>query len=233
VVGSAPDGLRRVRAWDLAGTPRDQRRSHDPDYTAGVLLGKASDGTTYVLDVKRLRGTPHQVEAAVRQTAELDGKAVAIHMEQEPGSAGVALADHYARRVLAGYTFKAERSTGDKGTRAQPLAAAAERGLVKLVAGHWTKDLLDELEVFPYGAHDDQVDACSLGFAKLAMKQQIWLRVAGDEPGPGQTHQGGLYVGGGVTEEWGPGGRIITVPADPPRRGVDVRPDAPGWGRAW
>ena len=46
-------------------------------------------------------------------------------MEQEPGSAGVTVADHYARHVLSGYTFHAERSTGDKATRAQPLAAAA------------------------------------------------------------------------------------------------------------
>ena len=102
---------------------------------AGVLLGKAPDGTTYVLDVKRLRGSPHQVEQAVRQVAELDGRGTATWMEQEPGSAGAAVVDHYARRVLAGFNFRAERSTGDKATRAQPLAAAVDGSKFMEIAG--------------------------------------------------------------------------------------------------
>jgi hypothetical protein len=36
------------------------------------------------------------------------------------------------------------------------------------VRGPWIKDFLDEAEIFPYGAHDDQVDAASLALAKLA-----------------------------------------------------------------
>jgi hypothetical protein len=31
-------------------------------------VGKAKDGTAYILDIKRLRGSPQQVESAVRQT---------------------------------------------------------------------------------------------------------------------------------------------------------------------
>src|SRR5262249_7085963 len=131
---------------------------------------------TVVIDVKRLRGSPSQVEAAVRQTAELDGRRTAVEMEQEPGSAGGTVVDHFARSVLNGFAFHAERSSGDKASRAEPLAAAAERGLVKLLAGYWNKDFLDELEVFPFGPHDDQVDGCSLAFNKLARKLQFWIR---------------------------------------------------------
>ncbi len=171
-----PPLTRRVRAWDLAGTPKDPGRSHDPDWTAGVLLGRAADDTTVVIDVQRLRGTASQVEAAVEETAEADGSGTAIWMEQEPGSAGLTVADHYARRVLRGFNFHAERASGDKATRAQPLAAAAEQGLVKLLAGPWNKAFLDELEVFPFGQHDDQLDACALAFNKLARKQQLWVR---------------------------------------------------------
>jgi phage terminase large subunit-like protein len=45
VVDRAPPLVSRVRAWDLAATPLDEAKANDPDWTAGVLLGKATDGT--------------------------------------------------------------------------------------------------------------------------------------------------------------------------------------------
>ncbi|MDP9277144.1 MAG: hypothetical protein M3O76_02905, partial [Actinomycetota bacterium] len=51
--------------------------------------------------------------------------------------------------------------TGGKLIRAQPVAAAAENGLIKLVRGRRSEELLDELTAFPHGAHDDCVDALS------------------------------------------------------------------------
>ncbi len=164
IVDSIPPLVWRVRSWDLAATPRDEAQARDPDYTCGVLLGKAKDRTIYVLDVRRLRGTPQQVQALVRQTAEEDGRGTAIWMEQEPGSAGVALIDHYRRHVLQGFNFRGVRSTGSKTDRAQPLAAQAEGGAVKLLRAAWNRDLLDELETFPFGVHDDQADAIALAF---------------------------------------------------------------------
>jgi predicted phage terminase large subunit-like protein len=167
LVDRAPPLVARVRAWDLASTPKDEATARDPDYTAGVLMGKAADRTLYVLDVRRLRGTPQQVEALVRQTAQADGRGTAIVMEQEPGSAGKVVTDHYLR-LLQGYTFHGKRSTGSKADRAQPLAAQAEGGAVRLLRGPWNKDFLDEVELFPFGAHDDAVDAASLALAQLA-----------------------------------------------------------------
>jgi predicted phage terminase large subunit-like protein len=167
VVDAVPPLVARVRAWDLAATPKDEGKARDPDYTAGVLMGKAQDRTLYVLDMRRLRGTPQQVEALVRQTAQADGRGTAIVMEQEPGSAGKVVTDHYLR-LLQGYTFHGKRSTGSKADRAQPLAAQAEGGAVKLLRGGWNQDFLDELEMFPFGTHDDAVDAASLALAQLA-----------------------------------------------------------------
>jgi predicted phage terminase large subunit-like protein len=170
-VETAPPLIGCIRAWDLAATPKDEAKANDPDWTAGVLLGKAADRTLYVLDVRRMRGTPQQVEALVRHTAEADGRRVAITMEQEPGSAGKAVIDSYLR-LLCGYTFQGHRSTGNKADRARPLAAQAEGGAVKLVRGPWNKDFLDETEIFPFGAHDDQIDASSLAGQTLAWVQQ-------------------------------------------------------------
>ncbi|MHA2429259.1 MAG: phage terminase large subunit, partial [Candidatus Hermodarchaeia archaeon] len=92
---------------------------------------------------------------------------VSIYMEQEPGASGKALIDHYARHVLVGFTFRPDKVTGNKGIRANPVSSAVEAGNVKLVRGTWITDYLDELEAFPLGSHDDQVDATSGAFSML------------------------------------------------------------------
>jgi predicted phage terminase large subunit-like protein len=175
ITDSVPALANRCRAWDLASTPEDEEKANDPAWSVGVLMGRDKGGMNYILDVRRLRGTPLQVEALVRRTAEADGKSVAIWMEKEPGSSGLAVIAHYLR-LLSGWNFHGERSIGSKAERAQPLAAQAEGGLVKLLRGEWNKAFLDEVEVFPFGAHDDQVDAASLALDKLAIKKRtMWI----------------------------------------------------------
>jgi phage terminase large subunit-like protein len=59
--------------------------------------------------------------------------------------------------------------------RAAPLASQAEAGNVKLlVTGDpardaWVAPFLDEMSMFPAGAHDDQVDAAADAFSELAL----------------------------------------------------------------
>jgi predicted phage terminase large subunit-like protein len=173
IVEEVPAMVKTVRAWDLAATPKDEESARDPDWTAGVLLGRDRERITYVLDVRRVRETPKVVEQLVLLTAKDDGKHTAIRMEQEPGSSGKAVTDHY-RRLLSFHRFFAERPTGRKADRAAPLAAAAEQGLVKLLLDGrwpegepWNKAFLDEACSFPFGRHDDQVDACSAAFTQL------------------------------------------------------------------
>jgi predicted phage terminase large subunit-like protein len=158
VVEPAPVGAVWVRRWDLAAT--EPKPGKDPDYTVGALVGE-HEGIFYIGDIVRMRGTPIDVERTVRATAERDGIGVLVRMEQEPGSAGVTVIDHYAREVLRGYAFEGVRSTGSKEVRATVFSAAAGRGNVRLLPGDWHTALLDELELFPLGEHDDQVDAVS------------------------------------------------------------------------
>jgi predicted phage terminase large subunit-like protein len=164
IVDDFPKGKRTVRYWDKAATMPE--RGKDPDWTVGVKATLV-DGVFYVIDVVRFRGTPQLNESTIHQTAELDGRRVDIYMEQEPGSSGVSDIDNYARKVLLGYTFRPERTTGSKQMRANPLSSAAERGNVKVVKGFWNRDFLDEFELFPYGSHDDIVDSASGAFGKL------------------------------------------------------------------
>lgn len=170
IVDVAPnprDIVQLVRWWDLAAT--EPAPGKDPDWTAGPLMAKTRSADYYILDVRRDRKRPQGVETLVRQTAELDRDNwgfVQIGMEQEPGSAGVALVQRYYT-LLAGFSFRAERSTGDKVTYAAPFSSQVEAGRVYLLRAPWNSVFLDELEAFPMGSHDDQVDAASKAFKRL------------------------------------------------------------------
>lgn len=153
--------IRRVRAWDFAAT------KDAGDYTAGVLMGEGSDGRYYVLDVVRGQYSSLEVEAILRATASRDGFSVDIHLPQDPGAAGKTDAQRKVA-LLAHYIVKSERMTGDKVTRASAFAAQVEAGNVVLLRGHWNQDFIDELNEFPLGLHDDQVDAAADAFNEFA-----------------------------------------------------------------
>lgn len=165
IVSVVPAEGRYIRYWDLAAT--EPAPGKDPSWTASVKIG-ANNGQYVIADAIQVRLTPKAIEDLVVQTAYLDGSRVVIRMEQEPGSSGVAVIDHYTR-LLAGYDFRGDKVTGRdyKQLRANALASQAERGNVLMVAGQWNKSLLDEISVFPGGGHDDQVTAMVGGFSEL------------------------------------------------------------------
>ena len=162
IVDAAPVDARSVRYWDKAGT-----ESNDADYTAGVRMVVDANRQYYIADVQRGQWSALSREQIVRQTAQMDGQASPVWVEQEPGSGGKESAQATIRN-LAGWTVRAERVTGDKQTRAEPFAAQCEAGNVRIVRGDWNAAYLDELMMFPNGKHDDQVDASSGAFNKLA-----------------------------------------------------------------
>lgn len=172
VEGAVPSGATYCRRWDFAAT-EPKEGSEDPDWTAGVLMARY-EGTFFVVDVIRVRTDPASVEELVRSTAVLDRARAArqgghymVRWEEEGGASGKSLTAHYRDRVLVGYDAEGRRSTGDKTLRARPVAAAMKAGNILLLEGPWVEDYLRELEVFPAGDHDDQVDGTSGAFEDL------------------------------------------------------------------
>lgn len=166
VVGDSPKEGTVVRAWDLASTKKDARKSSDPDWTVGIRMRRTRQGIFYIESEIRMREEGLAVETAVKQTATTDGKAVRVRMPQDPGAAGKTTGAAYIR-LLAGYDIRVRPETGDKATRATPFQVQAEAGNVKIVAGPWVEAFLDELIGFPGASHDDRVDACSSAFDEL------------------------------------------------------------------
>lgn len=149
----------KLRYWDLAAT-EPSPANRDPDWSVGLLLElDVSTGIFYISDVVRERLAAGAIERLVRKTAERDGREVAVRIEQDGGGAGKALVAHYTREVLRGFDARGDRADSKKYLRAQPVAAAAQNGYVRVVRGRHTRALLDELVSFPNGRHDDTVDA--------------------------------------------------------------------------
>lgn len=159
-----------VRYWDKAAT------EDGGDYAAGVLMAEHG-GHYFVVDVRRGQWSPLERNRIIRATADLDralyGPTVQTWVEQEPGSGGKESAQ-ISIRELAGHVVRAERATGTKWDRALPVAAQVEAQNVAIVLERgakpeWVRAFIDELVAFPTAQHDDQVDAVSGAFLKLAL----------------------------------------------------------------
>lgn len=172
VVDAIPPGWISIcRYWDRAATkPSD--KNPDPDFTTGLKMYKYKDGTYVVADMRRVRESPGKVEALVKSTASQDGYLVKIIGEQDPGSAGVADAQNFVR-MLAGYNVHVRKVATDKATRAKPVSAQAEVGAIKILRANWNEDFFIELENFPEGGHDDQVDVLSGAFNEMCGNASI------------------------------------------------------------
>lgn len=165
-VAPTPDQFtQRVRFWDLAST--EAQAGADPDYTAGVLMGRHKDGSFWVLDVIRQRLGPAGVRALIKQTAAADGTGVRVRVEREGGASGKLAADVIVREDLAGYSALAIQPVGSKAERAEPWAAQVEAGNARIVRGANVAEFLGEHRSFPTGSHDDMVDAASGAFKDL------------------------------------------------------------------
>lgn len=166
VIDALPSGtVKWVRGWDLASTT-------DGDYTAGAKLGKLPDGRFVIADMVRLRCGPDERDAAILNAASRDTRDVRISIPQDPGQAGKTQV-LYLTRSLAGYNVTSSPESGDKVTRAEPLAAQINVGNVLMLRGPWNDELINEMRTFPNGSNDDQVDALSRAFAELFGSQPM------------------------------------------------------------
>lgn len=159
-----------VRRWDFAASKPNGH--NDPDWTVGVKMQRNRDDSYTIMDVVRFRGLPDEVEHVIQGVASQDGGGVSIVLPQDPGQAGIYQV-RYLTKQLSGYRVHSVRETGSKTRRADPFAAQINSGNVTLLRGAWNQSFLEELQAFPYGRHDDQIDAASGAFAQLTEKKHL------------------------------------------------------------
>jgi predicted phage terminase large subunit-like protein len=157
--------VRKVRAWDKAGT------KDGGAYSVGVLMGVDDRKRFWVLDVRRGQWSSAQRERIIQQTAEEDGEEVEVVIEVEPGSGGKESGENTAAN-LAGYRVALVKASADKESRAYPFSSQVGAGNVMVLRRSWTREFLDELRAFPASRYKDQVDAASMAFNRLVKKKQ-------------------------------------------------------------
>lgn len=171
------DDWRWARVWDLAAT------EDGGDYLCGTLCAYSKATNNFVIaNVIRDQLSPGQVEDKVKLIAAADGEEVEVCIEQEPGSSGKALVEHYRTTVLPSFKVTPVPATKSKLIRAQPFLAAAEAGKVWLLDENkslytdqatWHSIFKDEFRDFPAGQQDDQVDTAAAGYVHLSGKKAL------------------------------------------------------------
>lgn len=159
------------RYWDKAGTDRGG------DFTVGAKGGRVYDpimrrNAFWITHIHRGQWDSGTREREILRIAAMDGKGVRIAVEQEPGSGGKESAEATASR-LAGYRVTLVQSSGDKTQRADEFSSQVNSGNVYMAEGLWNRDYIEELKFFPHGTYDDQVDASSGLFSKLAAPRRV------------------------------------------------------------
>ena len=166
------DVVRWVRCWDLAASEKTQKG--DPAYTAGVLMGKRSNGRYIIADVVNRQMAASDVRKTILMTAQMDRDKygdVRIRLPQDPGQAGKEQAESYIK-FLSGFNVTTELESGSKATRAEPMAAQWQADNFDILAGEWNEPYLLQLENFPDGKFKDMVDASANAFLEIETGQQ-------------------------------------------------------------
>lgn len=175
IVNTIPDKLvTTVRAWDLAAT-EITTSNKDPDRTCGTLWGRMRNGQYIILDGIRVAKNAANVRDLIVSTAKQDKTMYGtskIFIPQDPGQAGKDQSRSYAK-ILTGYSFMSNPVTGNKITRAEPMAAQWQNGNIYMLEGEWNKPYLDEMDGFPDLLHDDYVDSSSDGF-RIVSNYSAW-----------------------------------------------------------
>jgi predicted phage terminase large subunit-like protein len=184
ILESEPQGIRWVRAWDLAFTTKTTS-----DYTVGVRVGMMADGTIVVADVVRGRWEWPMAVKTIAITATMDGGAISQGVETVGAQTGM-IQTLMADPLLSALTFTPLPVHADKVTRALPVISRCEQGKLAIVRAGWNKEFQDELSGFPESKHDDQVDALSGSLVMLSQGTGGWSA---------ETLKG-TFIGGGTAQ---------------------------------
>jgi predicted phage terminase large subunit-like protein len=161
-----PDDLVQSRGWDLA---LGIERSHD--YSCGARGGMDREGNFVLTDMNRSRRTWLEQKAVIIALANIEHGKVGIETV-----AAWKVAEDEVRAGLDGAAYvRGITPAKSKEARALPWLGLIEAGKFFMVRGSWNQDFLHELEQFPTGAHDDQVDAASVLYEVVRRREQCFL----------------------------------------------------------
>lgn len=135
-----------IQSWDLAFTGKG-------DYVAGQVWANIS-GSWFLIDRVHERATFTRTVSLVQMMAARWPQTSRIYVEKAAN--GAALLDTLRKRAAL---IKPVTPKGSKEVRALAIQPLIDAGQVKVVDAVYDDSFFQELRDFPFGKHDDQVDA--------------------------------------------------------------------------
>jgi predicted phage terminase large subunit-like protein len=151
------------RGWDFGGGGKGSKA--DPSASARLARGVANKGF-YLWHTATRRGSPGDVEAFIRGQHASDERSIDWSVPEDPGT-GKLYADYVKRECAVGRYVASSPEAKDKITRAKPVSGQAQALNFWIVRHPGWEVAQRELVDFPYGQHDDIVDAISRAFAAI------------------------------------------------------------------
>ena len=179
------DSVAFVRKTDIRTmTPDDWKKSmviyvggdfaisqrNKADYTVFAIVGMDTEGTAYILDIRRGRWDTYEIVEEML-AIQMRFKPEVFYLEKGQIFAAIepVLQKAIMRNPGGHMNYDTVASITDKMTRARPLQFRFRAGGIRIDnTAPWYGDLELELLRFPKGSHDDQVDALATIFLKLA-----------------------------------------------------------------
>lgn len=155
----------KLHRWDTAWG-----ETQTADYSAMVSLGLGEDNNIYVLSAWRDRLDVPELALAVQALAERE-KPTMVVLEEAARAKEVVKA--VKRACMVDITTEPVPQRMDKVARVNAAAPTFESGRVLFPAryhanyGPWVEELITECKQFPYGQHDDMVDALVGGVLRI------------------------------------------------------------------
>lgn len=186
-----PKCVRETRHWDLAFS-----ENKGSDYAAGPRMGLMEDGRRVIKHIKRVKGRWPAVKAEIKRLAGEDGQSVVVSIECNGTQLGY-YQDVADDPEMANYMVVMYKPEGSKEMRASMWGSRLDDQTVLCVEGEWNRAFFDEMDFFPGGAHDDQVDGVSGGWFQLGQNHG-----ALDERTAKEVLSGGSIRAWGSTRSW-------------------------------
>ena len=169
--GKVPAGIHW--AWGI-----DRALSTSGDWTVCLLVGMVPSGRILIARVVRFRtADPAERDRKIRDAVRSGPKSAAAVIET-PAGEGKASATKF-RAGLGPRPVHFETPTKSKMARAEAVIGCVNQGASAFILYRddvepgWRQALVDELELFPSGTHDDQVDALAHAYNYLMAFRNI------------------------------------------------------------
>lgn len=151
------------------------------DFTAlttwGVFLNEENGNHELILldSIKRRLEFPELKQLCLDHYKDWEPDAFVV----EKKSAGTAIYQELRRTGIPVQEYTPHRGTGDKLARLNSVSDIIASGMAWVPATRWAEELVEEVAAFPFGSHDDLVDATTM--ALMRFRQGGFIRLASDE----------------------------------------------------